>query len=326
MPALSVLLPVRDAGRYLAPSLASLWRQTFADFDVIAVDDGSRDGSGERLERAAAREPRLRVLHTPPRGLPAALNHALAHTDAPLIARHDADDLSHRERLRLQRDRLLRDPGVAVVGCRLRLLGVGAGAGGVAARGGMRRWVAWHNALLDHDAIAREALIDSPLAHATALLRREWLDGVGGWTDRGWAEDLDLWLKLMEAGARFAKVPRVLYAWRQHAASATRRDPRYARERFVALKCAALARGRLRGARDVTLVGTGRSLGEWSAALARDGLAPRTVEAGHPAQAPLARLRPPVVLVFGTVPARARWRAALAASGLREREDFVFVA
>lgn len=57
MPVLSVLLPVRDAGPYLAPALASLWRQTFRDFEVIAVDDGSTDGSGERLERAAALEP-----------------------------------------------------------------------------------------------------------------------------------------------------------------------------------------------------------------------------------------------------------------------------
>src|SRR5213593_1676365 len=70
MPTLSVLLPVRDAGPFLAPALASLWRQTLADFEVIAVDDGSRDGSAEHLERAAAREPRLRVIHTPPRGLP----------------------------------------------------------------------------------------------------------------------------------------------------------------------------------------------------------------------------------------------------------------
>src|SRR5689334_24261365 len=98
MPALSVLLPVRDAGPYLTASLASLWRQSFRDFEVVAVDDGSRDGSGERLERAARREPRLRVIRQDARGLPAALNRALAAARAPLLARHDADDLSHGDR------------------------------------------------------------------------------------------------------------------------------------------------------------------------------------------------------------------------------------
>src|SRR5258705_515711 len=81
-----------------------------------------------------------------------------------------------------------------------------------------------------HDDMANERLIDSPLAHGTAMLRREWLDRVGGWAERGWAEDVDLWLRLFEAGARFGKRPEVLYAWRQHRASATRRDPRYARD------------------------------------------------------------------------------------------------
>jgi GT2 family glycosyltransferase len=150
---------------------------------VIAVDDGSSDGSGERL----------------------------AYLEA--------------------------HPAVALVGSRVRLFPARETGGG------MRRWAAWHNALLDHEAIAREAFIDSPLAHGTALIRREWLARAGGWAERGWAEDLDLWLRLIEAGARFAKLPQVLHGWRQHGASATRRDPRYARARFVALKCTALARG-----------------------------------------------------------------------------------
>jgi hypothetical protein len=311
---------VRDAGAYLAPALASLWRQSFPDFEVVAVDDGSRDDSGARLERAAAREPRLRVLHTPAQGLPAALNLALSVARAPLIARHDADDLSHRERLALQRAFLAAHPDVAVVGCRVRLFPAAA------TRGGMRRWAAWHNALLDHERIAREVFIDSPLAHGTALMRREWLDRSGGWAERGWAEDLDLWLRLLEAGARFAKLPRLLYSWRQHAASATHRDPRYARARFLALKCGALARGPLARAGVVTLVGTGRSLGEWRAALAAAGLAPRALAAGHPSHATGLAIRPPALLVFGTEPARRRWRAALAARGLREGTDHLFVA
>src|SRR5262249_19610341 len=151
---ISVLMPVRDAGPYLAASLASLRRQSFRDFEIVAVDDGSSDGSGEGLERAAQRESRLRGLRQAARGLPAALNVALAAARRPGIARHDADDLSHPERLALQRAWLGDHPRTDVLGCQVRLLPRGfAGAG-------MRRWVAWHNRLLDHEAMAREALID----------------------------------------------------------------------------------------------------------------------------------------------------------------------
>src|SRR6185436_14401330 len=98
-PAVSVLLPVRDARPWLARALHSLWRQSLEDFEVIAVDDGSTDGSGELLDQAARREPRLRVFHEPARGLPAALNLALHHARGGYLARMDADDLVARSRL-----------------------------------------------------------------------------------------------------------------------------------------------------------------------------------------------------------------------------------
>ena len=320
MPAISVLLPVRDAGPYLAPALASLWRQSEADFEVIAVDDGSRDGSGERLERAARLEPRLRVLHTPARGLPAALNLALAHARGPLIARQDADDLSHRDRLALERAYLEAHPESGLVGCRVRLFPARV------VRAGMRRWAMWHNALVDHEAMAREAFIDSPLAHGTVLIRREWLDRARGWAEHGWAEDLDLWLRLIQAGGRLAKLPRVLYAWRQHPGSSTRRDPRYTRARFLALRLAALRCGLLAGTARATLIGTGRSFTEWREALDHARVQIQAIEAKRPAPGACHALRPPIVLVYGASPARARWRAALAGRGLREGRNFVFVA
>lgn len=331
MPAVSVLLPVRDAGPWLAASLASLWRQSFRDFEVVAVDDGSADGSGERLERAARREPRLRVLHTARRGLPSALATAHAHARAPLLARHDADDLSHRDRLALQVAHLAAHPRVAVVGSRLRLFPAAS------VRAGMRRWAAWHNGLLAHEEMAREVLVESPLAHGTALLRARWVERAGGWTERGWAEDVDLWIRLLETGARFAKLSRVLYAWRQHPASATWNDPRYARHRMRELRLHALGRGPLARGRRVVLVGVGASLCTWRRDLEDRGYEVEVVERGRPpGVAPRAGAAaasgcggwtpgPPRVLVFGAAPARRRWREFLVRAGAVEGRDFVFV-
>jgi glycosyltransferase involved in cell wall biosynthesis len=319
MPAIAILLPVRNAQPYLGACLASLWRQTHRDFQVIAVDDGSTDGSSNALARAAARDPRLTVIHTPPLGLPAALNTALAHSRAPLVARQDADDLSHRRRLELLSAYLRDQPRVAVVGSRLRLFP--SAMTGV----GMRRWAAWHNALLTHDEMANEALIDSPLAHGTAMIRTRWLEKIGGWTDRSWAEDLDLWLRLLAAGARFAKRAEVLYGWRQHRGSATHHDPRYHVDRFLALKLDALGRGFLSGARAVTVVGVGASLARWGTALATFG-AVREVVARRPTRGIIESLEPPVVLVYGAAVARKRWREALGDSGMTEQRGFIFVA
>jgi hypothetical protein len=199
----------------------------------------------------------------------------------------------------------------------------------------MRRWLAWHNGLLQHHEIVREALVESPLAHGTALISRRWVERVGGWVERGWPEDLDLWLRLIEAGARFAKLPRVLYAWRQHADSATWRDPAFSRERILALKLHVLARGILRGQREIGLVGVGSSLSRWTAALAAQGYRVRPLSHGRPparlehaqdrGPAP-GDMRPPLVLVFGAPVVRRRWREALTLGRMVEGRDFVFVA
>ena len=320
MPALSVLLPVRDAAPWLPASLRSLFRQTFRDFEIVAIDDGSTDGSGELLERAAEVEPRMRVFHTAPRGLPLALNHALAKARAPLIARHDADDLSHRRRFELQRRALSRRPECAVLGSRVRLFPASAvGAG-------MQRWIRWHNRLLDHDAIAAEMLIDSPLAHGSAMIRRHWLERVGGWNESGWAEDLDLWVRLLEAGAHFEKLGETLYGWRQRPDSATRRDPRYLRERFIALKCSALRQRLAPRGGTIRVIGVGESLARWTGALRAAGFDPVPLPARRPARALVAELAPPVVLVYMAPESRRRWREALQTSDMRELTDFTFVA
>jgi glycosyltransferase involved in cell wall biosynthesis len=263
-PRVSVLLPVRDAQATLPACLASLAAQTLADHEVVAVDDGSADQSGAILDAAARADPRLRVLHQPPLGLVAALNLAARSAEAPLLARLDADDVAHPDRLALQAERLGRDPATDVLGCRVRLVG-DAGPG-------MRDYVSWQNGLLDHEAISADLLVESPLAHPSVMMRAETLRALGGYRAFDGPEDYDLWLRAHAAGCRFAKLPEVLLDWRDGPARLTRRDPRYAPARFFDLKLEALLQRHLRAARPLVVWGAGPIGKSWARALGARGL------------------------------------------------------
>jgi len=252
-PAVSVLLPFRDAGEHFEPALRSMARQSFRDFEVIAVDDGSSDESADRLEAWSRRDRRFRLVRQPPRGLVAALNTGLEHCRGELVARMDADDVSTRRRLELQVARLRAEPGLDVVSCLVRHFPRAEIAEG------FRLYERWLNGLVTHEAILRERFIESPLAHPTVVLRRRLLEEVGGYRDRDWPEDYDLWLRLAERGARFAKVERRLYLWRDHPGRATRVDPRYAVERFLECKAHYLARGPLAGFGRILIWGAGQT-------------------------------------------------------------------
>jgi cellulose synthase/poly-beta-1,6-N-acetylglucosamine synthase-like glycosyltransferase len=226
---------VRDAEATLAECLASLSAQTLGDFEIVAADDGSRDGSRGLLDAAARRDPRLRVVDPAGRGLVAALNAAAGAARGAILARMDADDVARPERLERQVERLERDPSVDVLGCLVELVDAG-----VPRNEGMRAYVEWSNTLVGHDAIVADMLVESPLAHPSVAMRADVLRGLGGYRDFDGPEDYDLWLRARRAGRRFAKVPEVLLAWRDAPTRLSRTHPRYAAGRFFALKCSAL--------------------------------------------------------------------------------------
>jgi glycosyltransferase involved in cell wall biosynthesis len=262
-----VLLPVRDGRETLDACLDSLAAQTLADHEVVAVDDGSRDGSGEVLLARARVDPRLRVWRTPGHGLVGALSLALAQARAPLVARMDADDVAVRDRLARQADRLDRDRAVDVLGCRVALIARPGEAPGE----GMRAYVEWQNAMLDHEAIFRDRFVESPLVHPSMAMRTRALRDLGGWRAFDGPEDYDLWLRALDAGLRFAKLGETLVLWRDGGKRLTRVDPRYAPGRFLALKLEALARGPLAGARPAVVWGAGPVGKAWSRALREGG-------------------------------------------------------
>jgi cellulose synthase/poly-beta-1,6-N-acetylglucosamine synthase-like glycosyltransferase len=330
-PAISVLLPARDAAATLAEALGGVLEQEGAPpFEVVCVDDGSSDGTGALLAEFASRDARVRVVRGEGRGLVAALQLGLAHCRAGLIARMDADDLVHPARLRLQAEHLARSPAVGAVGSLVRLV-----PGPLTP--GLARLEAWLDACVTPEECALARFVEAPLVHPSITFRRGALDAVGGFQDRGWAEDWDLLLRLAQAGHGLAKVPEVLLWWRDSPSRLTRTGPAYRPEQMILLRAHYLAQGPLRG-RPFDLWGAGPTGKRLLRALEPHGLRPRRVIDIDPrkqvargvAITPAAQVGPPdgalLLCAVGAAGARESIRAALEPLGYREGADFLFAA
>jgi glycosyltransferase involved in cell wall biosynthesis len=266
MPRVAVLMPARDAARTVRAAASTILRQTWRDLALVAVDDGSSDDTLARLHRLAERDPRVRVVAGPGEGIARALNRGLASCDADFVARMDADDLAHPERLAVQLEALDADRSLAAVGSQVRLFP------GRLVRPGMQRYAAWLNGLTRAALVDRDLFVEAPLVHPAAVIRRDALEAVGGWRDGPFPEDYDLWLRLAATGRALTNVPRLLLGWRESAGRLTRTDGRYGLDRHRALKAAALARGWLSGRREVALWGAGETGKAMADALAAEGI------------------------------------------------------
>jgi glycosyltransferase involved in cell wall biosynthesis len=260
-------MPARDAARTVRAAAVSILRQTFRDLRLVAVDDGSGDETPAVLAALARRDSRVTVVRGPGEGIARALNRGLPACEAAFVARMDADDVAHPRRLERQLQALEADPRLAAVGSRVRPFPRRTLALG------MRRYADWLNGLTTPELVARDLLVESPLAHPAATIRAEALRRAGGWRDGDFPEDYDLWLRLAAAGGRLANLPRVLLDWRDSDGRLTRRDPRYGLSRHMALKARFLADGPLAGRREVALWGAGETGRAFAGALAAVGIA-----------------------------------------------------
>ncbi len=332
-PLVSILLPVFDAESTLPACLESIRRQRETRFECIVVDDGSRDGSAGIIRELARRDPRFRLLERPHAGIVPALDAGLAACGAPLVARMDADDWMHRDRLALQCAALDDNPDWAGVGARVRIFPRRH------LTEGRRRYESWLNGIGTPDQVRAEAFVECPIAHPTLTVRRAVLSRLG-YRDAGWAEDYDLVLRMLAEGESLGVVPRRLLGWRDEATRLSRTDPRYALERFTACKAAHLAGGLLAASDEYLLWGygdTGRSLRR---ALLAHGKQPSHIVELHPGRlgqrihgAPVIPPealdgvpRRPLVASVAGLDARTRIRKALERLGRREGVDFVCAA
>jgi glycosyltransferase involved in cell wall biosynthesis len=250
---ISVLLPFRNAAPTIAAALESIASQSLRDFELLAVDDGSTDASVAIVESFRRSLPSLTIITPRERGLVPALNAGLSAARGELVARMDADDSMHPERLAKQAAYLESNPLLCAAGCRVELF---SEEGEIAA--GYREYVRWQNRCVTPSDIAEEIYVESPLAHPSVMFRREVIAEAGSYRDGDFPEDYELWLRLHALGLGMGKVGEVLLRWRESAGRASRRDPRYRREAFGRLRASYLARDvRLRSGREIAVWGAG---------------------------------------------------------------------
>ncbi|MBV9996064.1 MAG: glycosyltransferase [Caulobacteraceae bacterium] len=211
-PRVSVLMPAHNAARWLGEAIESVLGQTLADLELLVVDDGSTDGSAEILRAFQQRDPRLKVLVQPRRGLCDALNHGLAAARAPLLARLDADDLAHPERLERQAAFLAAQPQTGLVGAWAQEIDDGG------------RVVGQRRPETDPHALSLLLAHCNPFIHSSVMARTELLRRLGGYRCVfEAAEDYDLWLRVAEA-AEVVNLPEALVSYRVHDGGVSKRD------------------------------------------------------------------------------------------------------
>lgn len=228
-PTVSVVVPCFDASATIASSLESILRQSYTDFEVVWVDDGSTDDSAALVRSYAEKDGRIRLLCCEHRGIVGALQHGCAAARGRYIARMDADDLAYPDRLAKQVSFLENEPDVGLCGTQVRTVGEGIGTGRM-------RYEAWINEVVTHEDMQREIFVECPIPHPTLMIRKDVFESVGGYEDRGWAEDYDLIMRCYEAGVRMGKVREPLLDWRNEPGRLSATHERYGLSNFRALK------------------------------------------------------------------------------------------
>lgn len=194
-PEVSVVMSVYNAGSTLAATIDSILAQRQVSLEVIVIDDGSSDETAKLLQEISHRDARVRTLRKLNEGLTIALQIGCEMARAPLIARHDAGDFSHPDRLRLQIDSLHLDPDANLCSCHAEFFGPQ----------GERLY------LSNPDDPDVQTGRTGPAHHGSVVMRRHAYRVAGGYRSQFYfAQDLDLWTRLAERG-RHIVVPQPLY-------------------------------------------------------------------------------------------------------------------
>lgn len=199
MPKVTVLMPVFNAELYLKQAITSILNQTFKDFEFLIINDGSSDNSVEIIK--SFNDSRIRLVHNEKNlGLVKSLNKGIELAKCEYIARMDADDIAHEERLSMQMEFLDSNKDIDICGSILEEIDTGK----------------IYNYELNHNDIVVEMLFRSPLGHPSVVFRKEIFNKYNlYYKENCYAEDYQLWFDYKDY-IKLANVQKVLLKYRVH--------------------------------------------------------------------------------------------------------------
>jgi hypothetical protein len=228
-PAVSVVLSVKNGGRDLPQALGTILNQSFTDFELIAINNGSTDGTRSYLDSIA--DPRVRVYHQEDAGLAGALNRGISLSRGRYIARQDHDDLADPSRIAKQVEFLDAHPDHALVGTRAEIW-VGDTPSG-----------RFHDHPTEDQLLRFDLLFNNPFVHSSVMMRKSALDQVGAYTTdpaRQPPEDYELWSRISRHH-RVANLAERLTVYREVPASMSRVSAQPFLEKLVTISSENLA-------------------------------------------------------------------------------------
>jgi len=228
MPKISVILPVNNAENTLKDAVKSILNQTFRDFELLIVNDGSTDSSMDIVDKF--NDKRIRVIGQDHLGVATALNAGLDVSRGQYIARMDADDESASDRFAKQSAELDENPDLDIVSCLIRY------RGDEKENQGYFLHVKWLNSLTNSKEIYHRRFSESPFAHPSVMFRKSLVERYGRYREGDFPEDYEMWLRCLHHGARAQKVKEFLLTWRDHKDRHSRIHHKYRSEAFFKLK------------------------------------------------------------------------------------------
>ncbi|MTI19709.1 glycosyltransferase, partial [Fulvivirga sp. RKSG066] len=254
-PLVSILMSVFNGEQTLNRCIDSLLNQSYQHFEFIIVNDGSADNTKDILQSYS--DQRLKIYDLPHIGLVKALNFGLEKCRGKYIARMDADDYCHPNRLEKQVDYLEKHISVDVISCLVTY------AGNRNKQLGYALHVDWMNELTSHEDIVLKRFQDSPLANPSCMFRSRLISEYGNYSEDDIPEDYEFWLRLLHHNRRFAKIEEQLFFWSDLPTRLTRNSSNYDQDAFYKVKTKYLAmwiEDSFTSMPEIFIFGTGKSV------------------------------------------------------------------